>query len=149
MIIIDDRGFRKDPQGGEVVTAIALADLLANEATDKLQGAALAVDVATPVSAYAHLIDRFALITIPFAGFGDGRGFSLATELRRAGFAGTLRATGHLIPDQYAHARRCGFDEVAISAEQASRQPEAHWLAEVPKIARTYQNRLRQAAHAA
>ncbi|MCB1428760.1 MAG: DUF934 domain-containing protein [Nitratireductor sp.] len=154
MIIIDDRGFRREPQDDASQMAgplavVPLGELLAGERSVPQQAGCLAVDVATAVSAYAHLLDHFALIVIPFAGFGDGRGFSLATQLRRAGFAGTLRASGHVIPDQYAHARRCGFDEVAISDEQARRQLEAQWLAEVPKIGRTYQNRLRQAAHAA
>jgi phosphoadenosine phosphosulfate reductase len=50
----------------------------------------------------------------PFPTFSDGRGFTLAARLRRMGFAGRLRAAGHVIADQYAMARRSGFDEVEI-----------------------------------
>ena len=74
-------------------------------------------------------LDHAPLIRIAFPVFSDGRGFSLAVALRRAGYAGRLRAAGHVLADQYAMARRCGFDEVEIDAALAARQPEAHWLA--------------------
>jgi uncharacterized protein (DUF934 family) len=85
-------------------------------------------------------------IDVAFPSFADGRGFSLAMDLRRAGYQGHLRAVGHLIADQYAHARRCGFNDVAISAAEAERQPESQWLEQVPRINTTYQTRLQQAA---
>jgi len=52
-----------------------------------------------------------------------------ARLLREQGFAGRIRATGGLIADQYAMARRVGIDEVQISAELARRQPQDQWLA--------------------
>lgn len=69
------------------------------------------------------------LIAIEFPAFTDGRGFSLARRLRQLGYAGKLRASGKLIADQYAMARRVGFDEVQIPAETAARQPQDQWLA--------------------
>lgn len=153
MIIIDDTGFHTDPLI-EATAAGHYRDITLDEALEAIGADApaqngLVTDVAVPVSRYAHLLPRFAVIKVPFRSFSDGRGFSVGIELRRAGYAGRLRAVGHLIPDQYAHARRCGYDEVAVTEEQAVRQPEAQWLAEVAKIGLTYQNRLRQAAHAA
>ena len=47
--------------------------------------------------------------------------------LREQGYAGRLRAVGGLIADQYAMARRVGFDEVRISAALAARQPQEQW----------------------
>lgn len=73
-------------------------------------------------------IEGAALITVPFPSSADGRGFSLAGKLRDMGYTGRLRATGALIPDQFAFALRCGFDEVEISDEQAQRQPVTQWL---------------------
>ena len=70
---------------------------------------------------------RLQLISVLFPKSADGRGYSIATRLRRLGFDGELRATGHLIADQYALARSCGFDTVEISKAQAQRQPEKHW----------------------
>ncbi|MDN3712367.1 DUF934 domain-containing protein [Paracoccus cavernae] len=68
------------------------------------------------------------LIAVDFPAMTDGRGFSLARRLRELGYEGRLRAVGKLIADQYAMARRVGFDEVQISAELARRQPEDQWL---------------------
>jgi uncharacterized protein (DUF934 family) len=79
------------------------------------------------VSAAAAHFSRAAVIRIPFRSFADGRGFTLARELRRLGYRGLIRATGHMIPDQWPLARACGIDEVEIGAAQAERQPEAAW----------------------
>ena len=82
---------------------------------------------------------RLALIAIAFTGFADGRGFSLARLLRRAGFTGELRASGRLIADQYAHALGCGFDTVEIPDDIAARQDVAQWQAARDAHARSYQ----------
>jgi len=82
-------------------------------------------------------------IRIPFPSFADGRGFSLARRLRILGYTGRLRATGHVIADQYFHARRSGFDEVEIDELLARRQPEAQWLTRTDWDRPTYQDRLR------
>ena len=88
-------------------------------------------------------------IDVSFPSFADGRGYSLAMDLRRAGYDGHLRAVGHLIADQYAHARRCGFDDIAISAADAERQPESQWLEQMDRVDATYQTRLEQAKEVA
>lgn len=82
-------------------------------------------------------------IAVEFPSFADGRGFTIAKTLRNAGFTGRLRARGHVIADQYAMARRSGFDEVEISADLAARQPEPQWLARADWQAHNYQARLR------
>lgn len=79
-----------------------------------------------PAAAAPHFA-RADVIRIPFRSFADGRGFTLARELRRLGYRGRIRASGHVISDQWRMARACGIDEVEISAEQARRQPEAAW----------------------
>ena len=84
-----------------------------------------------------------AAIRIAFPAFSDGRGFTLARLLRLRGFTGRLRAAGHVIADQYAMARRAGFDEVEIDDALAARQPEAEWLARADWRAHDYQARLR------
>ena len=81
-------------------------------------------------------------IRIAFPAFSDGRGFTLAARLRRMGFAGRLRAAGHVIADQYAMARRAGFDEVQIDAALAARQPEPQWLARADWQAHDHRHRL-------
>ena len=83
------------------------------------------------------------LIRVDFPSFADGRGFTIARLLRLRGYEGRLRARGHVISDQYAMARRAGFDEVEISDEQAARQPEGEWLFRADWRAHDYQARLR------
>jgi uncharacterized protein (DUF934 family) len=87
------------------------------------------------------------LVRIDFPSFADGRGFTLARLIRQQGYKGWLRAQGHVIADQYAMARRSGFDEVEIDDDLATRQPEDQWLARADWRAHDYQSRLR--GHAA
>lgn len=90
-------------------------------------------------------LENVAAIRIAFASFADGRGFTLAARLRRIGFAGRLRAQGHVIADQYAMARRAGFDEVEIDTALAARQPAAQWLARADWRGHDYRARFRNA----
>jgi uncharacterized protein (DUF934 family) len=82
----------------------------------------------TPLADLAQHLHRD-LIAIDFPSMGDGRGFSLARRLRELGFKGRLRAAGRLIADQYAMARRVGFDEVEVAPDIAARQPQEQWIA--------------------
>lgn len=90
-------------------------------------------------SAVEELLVCNAPIAIAFPAFSDGRGFSLARALREAGYGGRLRASGELIPDQFAFALDCGFDEVEISDERLARQPVEQWLAARDAITVSYQ----------
>lgn len=83
------------------------------------------------------------MIRVDFPSFADGRGFTIARQLRLRGYRGRLRARGHVIADQYAMARRAGFDEVEIDAALAQRQPEADWLVRSDWQAGDYQTRMR------
>lgn len=82
-------------------------------------------------------------IRIAFPKFSDGRGFTLARQLRARGFAGRLRAAGHVIADQYAMARRSGFDEVEIDETLAQRQPAPQWNTRANWRDHDYRSRLR------
>ena len=119
-VIVTDSGFGPD-------SAPADWHDLAPDADPEALGAALA---------------GLAAIRIAFPAFSDGRGFTLAARLRRMGFAGRLRAAGHLLADQYAMARRAGFDEVQIDAALAARQPEAQWLARADWRAHDHRRKL-------
>ncbi len=83
------------------------------------------------------------MIRVDFPDFADGRGFTIARMLRLRGYTGRLRARGHVIADQYAMARRAGFDEVEISQALAARQPENEWQARADWQAHDYQSRHR------
>ena len=65
-------------------------------------------------SLVAHL-DRLSLVAVAFPRFGDGRGYSTGRLLReRYAFAGELRATGEILPDQLPLLERCGFDAFVL-----------------------------------
>ncbi|MGB3244391.1 MAG: DUF934 domain-containing protein [Sulfitobacter sp.] len=86
------------------------------------------------------------MIRIDFPSSADGRGFTIARALRLRGYAGRLRAHGALIADQYAMARRSGFDEVEVNDDIAARQPEDQWRARADWQDNDYQQRLRGVA---
>lgn len=136
--IVRDDGFHSDDLAAE--TFVTVAELGGTAAGDKRLHLGSDVDA-------RELIPQLPFITairIAFDAFTDGRGFSLAVRLRQLGFAGRLRAQGHIIADQYAVARRSGFDEVAISEELASRQPVEQRLRNARKLGISYQERLRR-----
>ncbi|SIS71011.1 protein of unknown function [Roseivivax lentus] len=124
-VIVTDAGFgpdthSPDPRSGEAVT---MPSDTAPEALDAALGAEMVV--------------------IDFPSSADGRGFTLARLLRLRGYRGRLRARGHVIADQYAMARRAGFDEVEIDDALAARQPEDQWRLRADWQAHDYQARLR------
>ena len=92
------------------------------------------------------LPDQLEMIRVDFPSSADGRGFTIARALRLRGFKGRLRAHGQVLADQYAMARRAGFDEVEVPDDLAARQPEPQWLARADWQAHDYQNRLRATA---
>lgn len=55
-------------------------------------------------------LDRLELIVLQFPKFTDGRAYSQARLLRRAGYEGELRASGAIFRDQLPFLLRCGFD---------------------------------------
>ena len=60
-------------------------------------------------------IDYFSLIQFNFLSFRDGRPFTYAKLLRgQFKFLKEIRASGHILPDQYIFLIRCGFNTVEI-----------------------------------
>ena len=130
-VIVTDTGFAADDHNAPF---IALGEA-AGETAILIPSNSNPADLPKALSA--------SVIAVEFPSFADGRGFTLAAQLRRLGFKGRLRAQGHVICEQYAMARRSGFDEVAISDELAARQPENLWLTRANWQANDYQARMR------
>jgi len=86
----------------------AAADTLGNKPVGVVVGPADRVRDLVP-----HF-DRLAVIAVDFPKYNDGRGFSHATLLRRAGYAGELRAVGNVLIDQVTMMRRVGFDALEV-----------------------------------
>ncbi|WP_339743621.1 phosphoadenylyl-sulfate reductase [uncultured Maricaulis sp.] len=97
-------------------------------------------------------------VDIRFASFKDGRGFSLATQLRtRLGYSGRLRAIGDLIPDQAQFLKRVGFDAITpdrsdLAADWANAerrysvvyQPAHDAIATIPALRKSSSDELEQ-----
>jgi uncharacterized protein (DUF934 family) len=127
-----------------LVPLAVLDAALEARAGDQKIGVEIANDMAA--AALADRQDGLDLIAIGFPQFKDGRGFGIARALRAQGYRGTLRATGPLVPDQFAFALECGFDEIEIGEEQAARQPIEQWLDALTFITASYRPVRRRAA---
>ncbi len=83
----------------------------------KDSGVWLAVD--DEPAEFAEAIATLPLIAIFFDAFTDGRGLSLAVQLRsRFGFRGELRAAGAVHEDLVQYMHRCGFDSYLMSDDR-------------------------------
>lgn len=64
-------------------------------------------------------LPRFAVVAVDFPKFTDGRGYSIAYNLRkRLGYTGELRAIGDVLRDQLFQMQRCGFDAFATRQDR-------------------------------
>jgi uncharacterized protein (DUF934 family) len=64
-------------------------------------------------------LDKFGVVAIDFPKFTDGRGYSLAFNLRkRLGYTGELRAIGDVLRDQLFSMHRVGFDAFATRQDR-------------------------------
>jgi len=64
-------------------------------------------------------LGKFAVIAVDFPKFTDGRGYSIAYNLRkRLGYTGELRAIGDVLRDQLFQMYRCGFDAYATRQDR-------------------------------
>ena len=131
-VIVNDHGF----QPVATIASVTLAEIATHLGTLDLAQ----TDDPTLVLPY---LGTLKLIRIAFPAFNDGRAFTIARRLRMAGFKGHLRAVGPVIADQYAMARRVGFDDVEIPDDLAARQPQAQWLARADWRAHDYLARLK------
>ncbi len=65
-------------------------------------------------------LDRFAVVAVDFPRFSDGRGYSIAFNLRkRLGWTGELRAIGDVLRDQLFAMSRVGFNAYATRQDRS------------------------------
>ena len=64
-------------------------------------------------------VSKFSVIAVNFPKFSDGRGYSIAYNLRaRLGYTGELRAIGDVLRDQLFSMHRVGFDAYATRPDR-------------------------------
>ena len=65
-------------------------------------------------------LDKFAVVAVDFPKFTDGRGYSIAFNLRkRLAYKGELRAIGDVLRDQLFSMHRVGFDAYATRPDRS------------------------------
>ncbi len=131
-VLVTDQGFGPVPNASPV----SLTDIASHT------GAVDLANTDNPETLHPYLA-QLTLIRAHFPAFSDGRAFTIAATLRRMGYTGALHAVGPVIADQYAMARRTGFDAVEIPDDLAARQPQDQWLFRADWRAHDYQSRLR------
>jgi len=126
MPIFKDEGFVPDdwrslapdeelPPGGKVILTLPQWQAL-RERPQSNGPLGLFIEPGLDLRSLAPDLSRFALLAVAFPKFTDGRGYSLAHQLRNAyGFAGELRASGEILFDQLLFLARCGFDSFNIT----------------------------------
>ena len=113
------------PPGGKVILTLPQWQAIRAQAqSDNSLG--LLLQPGQELLAIVPDLSRFALIAVAFPKFTDGRGYSLAHQLRGAyGFTGELRASGEILFDQLQFLARCGFDSFDIKDAATIRLLEA------------------------
>jgi uncharacterized protein (DUF934 family) len=116
---VHDRWTRIDdatpPPAGPII--VTLARLAAEPALIERPELGVALPAGDELSApVLDALPRLSLVSVLFPGFRDGRAFTAARALReRHHFTGEIRATGHILPDQYVALLRCGVTTVELS----------------------------------
>lgn len=136
-LLVTDTGFAPDDWAGGFQP---LAGAAAGAGCD---GCGLDIAPEDDIASHRAEILAAPLLRVRVTGFADGRGFTMARALRLMGYTGRLRASAGLIPDQYAMARRAGFDEVELNEADAPRLKEADWLFRANWREYDHQSRLR------
>ncbi|MDP6710823.1 MAG: DUF934 domain-containing protein [Pelagibacteraceae bacterium] len=140
-IIITNKGFSNDDwiDRSVIEPTNILSDNLREE---ELKKTCLKLRNDFQVETLKSFLPYLNAISIEFPSEKDGRGFSLAKRLRQLGYLGTLRATGHVIVDQYRHAMQSGFNQIAIPTKLAKRMPEPYWQQQIDNFKPSYQEKL-------
>ena len=91
---------------------------------DKTEKIGLQINSDESIDDIVDDLSHFSLVQLNFLSFRDGRPFTVAKTLRKKfKFKKEIRATGHVLPDQYIFLIRCGFDTVEIEG-----QDKAVWV---------------------
>jgi uncharacterized protein (DUF934 family) len=127
-VVADDWSvFRLDEGQNAADVAVPEGKVIVPLAVWQAQGAALAgrLDVGVWIApderpeVLKGELDRFAVVAVDFPKFTDGRGYSIAYNLRmRLGYTGELRAIGDVLRDQLFQMQRTGFDAFATRQDR-------------------------------
>ncbi|MCP1198872.1 DUF934 domain-containing protein [Notoacmeibacter sp. MSK16QG-6] len=109
-----------------------------DEERKEAHGAPIGVrlDPSEDIAAIVDALDDLPIVALSFPAYTDGRSYSKAVQLRRAGYDGPIRAVGDVLYDQVDHMVRTGFSELSITNEPTIAKLER---GELPGIDQRYQ----------
>ena len=106
---------------GKVIVPLAVWEAQRTELGPRAEAGTLGVWIASNERPEVLKADvaRLKVIAVDFPKFADGRGYSIAYNLRfRLGYEGELRAIGDVLRDQLFYMSRVGFDAYAVRADR-------------------------------
>lgn len=122
--IVEDNWVKVDlesdlPAGGKVLLPYPLW-LSGDYDASLFEDVAVWIPNDTVFSEEATKLTDLPLVAIDFPVFSDGRGYTLARQLReRFNFSGELRAIGDVLQDQLYFMGRCGFNSFAVREDKS------------------------------
>ena len=112
--------------GANTNTQPALIHASSYQASQEIAGKPMGIwlDSSDNLASLPSDLGSLAVIAINFPVFMDGRGFSLARQIReQRDYQGELRAIGNFMADQVFYLKRCGFDCFEV-ADDVDLQPQ-------------------------
>lgn len=108
------------PQEYSIVT---LEWWLANKEQCEIQNIGVAFEPEHDPAEVKDDLSRIALFTVNFPKFADGRGYSIARELRENfGYQGEIRAIGDVLQDQLFYMHRVGINAFEIREDRSAEE---------------------------
>lgn len=103
------------PSEGHWLVPLSLWQEHTEELSSRVESIGIILEPTDDITALAPVLKSIALIAINFPTFADGRGFSLARQIReQLDYQGELRAQGYFLQDQLFYLQRCGFNAFLI-----------------------------------
>lgn len=129
------------PETGDIIVPLALWQSRREELIGRHGRLGVWLDSNEEPAAIAEDLRLFGVIAVKFPKVTDGRGYSIAFQLReRYGWKGELRAFGDIWRDQLFFLASCGFNAFALRESEDPRQA----LAAFSEFSETYQGSVRQ-----
>lgn len=131
--IVDDTWRYQEPSTSSGLYANAVLSLdelvtLGSE-TPALRPMGVVAPAGTTAEQLSPYLDRLDLVVVEFPKFRDGRGFTLARTLRnKHEFKGDIRASGHILPDQFTALMQCGISSILLPTDH----PVEQWTQSQP-----------------
>ena len=116
---IDDETAIEQLPGGKLIVSLAFWNEHKQALRQRGEALGIKLNPEDDVAVIAAELADFALVSLQFPAFRDGRAYSQARNLRQHhGYQGEIRASGNVLRDQLAFMERVGFNSFEIDSHQ-------------------------------